>query len=136
MFFHWLTFKKIPYVLNLQDGDTDEYIYQRTKYVGWLYKRIFASASYVSVIAHFLAQRARDNKFFGPIRYLPNGVDIPFFSSQHLSHEEIVAQKQARGWDTNTKVIVTTSRLNYKNGIDAIINALPLLSEEHVFLCL
>lgn len=136
MLFHRYTFHQVPYILNLQDGDTDEYIFQKIKYIGRLYKCIFASASQVSVIAHFLAQRARDNNFFGPIAYLPNGVDIPFFSSQHSSHAAIVEQKALWWRHAKTKVIVTTSRLNYKNGIESIINALPLLSDDHVFLCL
>ncbi len=134
--FHRYMFKKVPYILNLQDWHTDEVIQQRTKYIWRFYKRIFASASYVTVIAHFLAQRAKENNFFWPIWYLPNGVDIPFFSKEHESQPAIDMQKKAWGRDPSTKVIISTSRLDYKNGIADIIKALPFLSPDHVFVCL
>jgi glycosyltransferase involved in cell wall biosynthesis len=108
---------KIPYVLNLQDGDPFEHVFGR-----WfvaplkpLFRYGFKHAAVVQVLSNYLAGWARTLGFTGQIELIPNGVDTAKFVGEPLAHEG--------------KVLVTTSRLVHKNAVDTVLKALPALPD-------
>ena len=55
-----------------------------------------------------------------PIEVVPNGVDI---SKIKIPARSAKSATMAGAKTQNTKVIITTSRLVYKNGVDVLIRA-------------
>lgn len=134
--FYAILNKKIPFILNLQDWDTDEYINKKTQYIKGLYRSIFAKATIVSVIAWFLWKRAEEYWFTWKIYLIPNGVDIKKFTEYKRQISIIDGIKKKLSIKDTDKVIITTSRLNYKNAIRDIILSLNYLPENYKFICL
>ena len=135
MLFKMLTLNTVPYILNIQDGDTDEYIDKKVWSFKWFYKMLYRKPDVISVISKFLAVRAKTLGYHGEIRHIPNGVDTNKFAI-HISESE---GYQLLNWlwrNKENKVIITTSRLNYKNDIGSIIESLMYLDDNRVFLCL
>jgi glycosyltransferase involved in cell wall biosynthesis len=110
-FFH----PSVPLILTLQEGDPVEHI-EKTMLPLWpLFVRAFTSADVVQAISTHLGNWARARGFGGALEIVPNGVDIKKFESVPITHEGLV--------------LITTSRLVYKNGIDTIIRAMCSLPE-------
>lgn len=104
---------KIPYVLNLQEGDPPAYI-ERLMWPLWpWFKLAFTSADVIQPLSNFLAAWARRMGYQGPIEIIPNGVDGKKFVGEKIPHERVV--------------LVTSSRLVKKNAVDSIVRALPSL---------
>lgn len=105
----------VPYVLTLQEGDTEEHMFGRLHirpFLG-LIEKGFRGATVVQAISTYLGEWARTRGFTGPVEIVPNGVDAKHFAGDPILHEGAV--------------LVTTSRLVHKNGIDTVIRALALL---------
>lgn len=128
-------------VLTLQEGDEEEYL---TRYVfgnKFLYKilirpwhlLVFKKADNIVAISQYLKKRAEDNGVKCPIEIIPNGVDTDIFSKEMSGVE-----RQERRVNLNFKeddiILVHTGRLNYKNSLENIIKALPLLEARVKFL--
>ncbi len=103
----------IPYALTLQEGDTEQYMFARLRILPFLLllKKGFKNAAAVSALSSFLAQWAKHMGYKGEVEIVPNGADIKHFTGPHIEHEGTV--------------LVTSSRLVYKNAIDDVIRALP-----------
>lgn len=113
-------YRHIPFLLTLQEGDNLKTIESKTKILGSWWCNIFLLADSVQCISNYLAVWAKEIGVApGKVTVIPNGVDTTLFFNQNLN------------LDHNFN-LVTTSRLVYKNGLDLIIKALPLLSEEVV----
>jgi glycosyltransferase involved in cell wall biosynthesis len=106
---------KTPFLLSLQEGD---------EIAGWRYRlkllpvrllRVFQLADYIQAISNYLARWAKQMGAVCPVVVIPNGVDLPTFS-----------QTDAR-WQADQKVLITTSRLVAKNGVDVLIKSLNFL---------
>lgn len=108
--------KKIPILLTLQEGDAPEHM-RRARFglVGLSWRFALRCADQVTVISGYLADMARAFGYKGEITVVPNGADINRFKIQN-SKFKITNQK--------SKVIITTSRLVKKNGIDVLIDAI------------
>lgn len=128
--------KKVYYILNLQDGDTDEYINKKIKGKKFLYRFIFRRADHITVLAEFLKKRAYGYGYNKKVTIIPNGVDTHKFFSYVKNDTLLDSLKHVLWIEKNDKVIVTTSRLNYKNWIDDIILSLTHLPQNYKFLCL
>lgn len=114
-------YSHIPFLLTLQEGDNLKVIESKTKILGSWWRNIFLLADRVQCISNYLAVWAKEIGVApGKVNVVPNGVDATLFFNQNLNS------------DHNFN-LVTTSRLVYKNGLDLIIKALPLLPER-VFL--
>ena len=107
----------VPYALTLQEGDTYAHMFGRLRILPFLpfIKRGFVNATVVQVISTYLASWARCMGHSNDIQVIPNGVDLRAFAGERQPHEGIV--------------LITTSRLVRKNGVDTIVRALPLLPE-------
>jgi len=117
----------VPYILTLQEGDRLEKI-ERMMFPLWpLFTLVFKRADVIQVISTFLGRWARRRGFTGRLEVIPNGVDVA-----HFSREEGSAVDDAKadiGKRIGDVLLVTTSRLVGKNGIDVVIRALPLLPQ-------
>jgi glycosyltransferase involved in cell wall biosynthesis len=112
-----LRYSTVPMLLTLQEGDPPRQI-ERTMLPLWpLFSRAFTHADRVQTISNFLGEWARVRGFSGPLVVIPNGVDLKHFTGEPISHEGTV--------------LITASRLFYKNAVDNVIEALPLLPEVH-----
>ena len=121
-----LAHPKVPYVLELQEGDPPEYIERLMRPLWPLFSRAFTSADVVSVISTFLGKWARRRGFKREVVLVPNAVNTQHFS-QNYSQSELAAIRGKIGKKEGDIFLITTSRLVHKNGIDDGIRALVLL---------
>src|SRR3989339_689926 len=116
---------KVKYLLTLQEGDTLDYPEKRMGlakiFIGGLFRKIFTKADYVQAISNYLADWARNIGAKVPIEVVPNGVSV----------EKSIRSKVHKVKSQNNKIIITTSRLVYKNGIDTLIKAMAILCVQH-----
>ena len=70
-----------------------------------------------------MARRAKKYGYRGKIEVVPNGVDLSNFR-QNLSAENIENIRSKLGLVKEDKVVVTISRLVYKNGVDTLVKAI------------
>ena len=116
-------FSGLPYALTLQDGDTTEHVFGRLRIRPFvpLIRYAFRRARVISALSTFLAGWAREAGYRGAVEIIPNGADVRKFAGEPLPHEGIV--------------LITSSRLVHKNGIDTVIRALPLLPGVRFVVC-
>ncbi len=124
-------FRKIPYLLTLQEGDTVGHIRDRAriKTVGGLYRRVFREAGAIQVISHFLGEFAKSMGGTAPIEIVPNGVDVDLFS--RTQDDDILEDlRRTLTVRKNERYVITTSRLTEKNGVADLIASLQYLPED------
>lgn len=126
---------RVPYVLELQEGDPPEYIERLMRPLWPLFSRGFTTAQVVSVISTFLGAWARRRGFTGPVELIPNAVNTKHFSQEYPQHE-LDSLRQKLGKKPGDVYIITTSRLVHKNAIDDVIRALKSLPDNFYFLVL
>ncbi|MFA6410056.1 MAG: glycosyltransferase family 4 protein [Candidatus Buchananbacteria bacterium] len=119
-------FPEVKYLLTLQEGDSLRRIWSRTWFMRKTYKNIYRKADQIQAISTYLAKRATSYGFKGKIEIIPNGVDLESFKKVFLP-AETEALRQKLGILPHEKVIITTSRLVFKNGIDTLIKAIKEL---------
>ena len=113
------SFPKVKFLLTLQEGDTIEHIHKQVRGFRGKWQEIFKRADHIQAISRFLADWARSEGAVCPIEVVPNGVDLEKFRNQ--PRRKVGAPTAA---SENSKfVIITTSRLVLKNGIDTLIKA-------------
>lgn len=132
LFFKWCQ-PRIPFILTLQEGDPFEHIKRRVGIFYPFFVQIFRQADSIQTISVYLAEIARSLGAVAPIHVVPNGVDVELFSRNH-SEFELDTLRQQLNKKQDDIFLITTSRLVPKNGIDTVIQALPLLPSHVVFL--
>jgi glycosyltransferase involved in cell wall biosynthesis len=125
-------FPEVKYVLTLQEGDPPAQIEHKMRIFGNAFKRAFTDADTIQVISHFLGQWAKHMGYKREVIRIPNAVNIAHFS-QTVSPAEKERVRQELQLAPDDIALVTTSRLVHKNGVDAVIRALPLLPEHIKF---
>lgn len=114
--------KKVPIILTLQEGDSEKYL--KFKWFGLIdlsWRLALARTSILTAISNYLLERAKRLGFRGESYLIPNGVNTQKFSnSERKKFSERIT-------------LITTSRLNTKNGVGDVIKALALLPENVVF---
>ncbi len=135
--FFRMFYKKIPYLLTLQEGDPFSHVRDRRRIqiFGWFYRKAFRDAAAVQAISNYLAGYAREMGFKGEPVVIPNAVDTRYFS-QEFPASEIVALKDSLEKRIGDVFMITTSRLVHKNAVDDVIRSLKLLPENIKFLVL
>jgi glycosyltransferase involved in cell wall biosynthesis len=123
-----------PYVLTLQDGDPFERVFERLRIR--LFKPLlvqgFKNAVMIQAISYFLADWATHLGYEGSVVVVPNGVDVSLFS-RAFTPPELEEAKQKIGKEAGDIILASSSRLVEKNGLDYVIQALPLLPENVKF---
>jgi L-malate glycosyltransferase len=119
---------KVPLLLTLQEGDSEKYLVSgRFGLVGWFGKKIIKKADMIQCISYYLADFAKKRGAKCPIEVVPNGVDIEIFQNEYSDQEIKVIRDNLELNDEY--VVLTTSRLVYKNGVDILIKAIAKLKE-------
>lgn len=123
-------YKKVPYALTLQEGDSLAHITKRTRIraVYPLFKKIFTDAAVVQVISTYLGRFARGMGFKGPLEVIPNGVDTAAFA-RPVPKEELAILERVLHKEPNDIFLIGTSRLVEKNAWDVLTRALAHLPE-------
>ncbi len=112
-------FPAVPLLLTLQEGDDLDSFAYRLRLLGPRWFQVFKRANHIQAISHYLARWGRKMGARCPITVVPNGVDLKSFQLLGSSFQ----------LDKKEKVIITTSRLVKKNGIDILIEAMRFLPE-------
>ena len=108
----------VPFLFTIQYGYGEDRIASgRGGLINLAFRFILRRASLVTVISKSLEHLARTYGYKGQIQIVPNGVDIDKFKTQN---SELKIAKPA-------PVIITVSRLVFKNGIDILIEAISQL---------
>jgi phosphatidyl-myo-inositol dimannoside synthase len=112
---------RVPYLLTLQDGDPFARVFGRWYILPFrpMLAFGFRHASTVQTISTYLAEWVRARHFTGSNVVIPNGTDVQAFAGQKITHDGVV--------------LVSTSRLVYKNALDDVICALAHLPKDVVF---
>ncbi|MBI2474462.1 MAG: glycosyltransferase family 4 protein [Candidatus Taylorbacteria bacterium] len=121
--------RPLKFVLTLQEGDNFQYILERKRIRLFvpLIKKAFRDANVIQPISTYLADWA---KAMGGknIVVVPNGVSGDRFKNIDSRFKNEIRKKFGIG--ENEKVIITTSRLVRKNGVDLLIKAMKYLPPE------
>ena len=108
-------FPRIPFVLTVQYGYGDDRLAKgRRGLIGKMFRFMLAGADATSAISTYLRESIKAYGFLGAANIIPNGVDTDIFSFQ----------KNQQKANYQQRVIITTSRLVEKNGIDILIRAM------------
>lgn len=107
-----------PFLLTLQEGDSEKHILKRVGILYLLWKKIFKKADCIQVISNYLSDFAKKYGANCPIEVIPNGVDLNKFKSK-IENLKI----------NDEIILITTSRLVKKNAVGDIIEALKYLPE-------
>lgn len=117
--------RPIPVVLTLQEGDSEEHL---TKRHGGLldmsWRLAVPRSAAITALSKYLAERAKAYGAKGEPSVVPNGVGEDYFN----------VQREKMGKKTDGRIIVTTSRLVYKNAVDTLIRAMALLPEHKLLI--
>ena len=121
-------YKKVPLLITLQEGDFDKRklgspddskykkLLRATYYAlirfWWILSLSYAN--HVQVISEYLAKLAKEFGYNGPLTVIPNGVDTKIFYPRKDAREK--------------NVLITTSRLVRKNGVDLLIRAMQIIA--------
>ncbi len=117
-----LNHPRVPLLLTIQEGDSEKHlVFGKFGLVGLLGKMAIKKADHIHVISNYLKDFAKKRGAHCSISVIPNGVDIGLFSTEYTD-SEIKAARDGLGIKDDY-VIVTTSRLVYKNGVDVLIDA-------------
>ncbi len=117
----------IPLILSLQEGDSEKHLkYRWAGLIALSWKLTLRKADYILAISNFLLQRGKKIGFTGEGYVIPNGVDITRYS-QEMHSEERNNIRHNIGLQPGDVGLITSSRLNTKNAIADVIQALPLL---------
>ena len=139
---------KVKLLLTLQEGDEEEHLKRYVFGSDFLYKLlirpwhllVFKKADHATAISNYLKERALKNGVKCEVKIVPNGVDIDGFQTTPSSADrgwvsdfrfQINDFKDKLGIKENEKIIITTSRLVEKNGIDDLIDAVNILIKEY-----
>ncbi len=114
--------KKVPIILTLQEGDSEEYL--KFKWFGLIdlsWRLALARTDCLTAISNYLLERAQRLGYKGQSFLVPNGVDVKRFGNTlPKSHGETVT-------------LITTSRLVEKNAVGDVIEAMKFLPENVKF---
>ena len=111
---------EIKFLLTLQEGDSEKHILDRLGIFYPIWRLIFKKADHIQAISSYLANFAIRHGAMCPIEIVPNGVAADKIISQIKTNEH------------QEKIIITTSRLVYKNGIDLLIRAAAELKKSQI----
>lgn len=119
----------IPLLLTIQEGDSERHLkFGKFGFVGFLGRKIIKNADYIQAISVYLKDFIRGRGARAPIEVIPNGVDLKLFSTKYTDRE-LKAVRENLGL-SDEYIIITTSRLVFKNAVDVLIGAIAKLKEK------
>ncbi len=112
----------VKFLLTLQEGDDLRVPVRKSLMVHHWFKQIFTRADYIQCISNYLAAWAREMKATCPVEVIPNGVDLDKFTSIDFNPGRETLRKKLNIQPEDT-VLISTSRLVPKNGLEDLIDA-------------
>ncbi len=120
-------FPQIPFVLNIQEGKELD---KQGPHIRFWRNRIIKAADKIVVISKYLKDYAKKAGADSDKIYLvPNGVDLNKFGKE-FSYSELDEFRNNLEVKSYEKVIVTLSRLEKKNNVEAVIEAVHKLDNK------
>ncbi|KKS83297.1 MAG: Glycosyl transferase group 1 [Parcubacteria group bacterium GW2011_GWA2_43_11] len=126
---------RVPYVVTLQDGDPYSRVFER-----WFIRPFtpildygFRHATVIQAISKYLAEWPVKRGSSVPVEIIYNGGNPADFKAE-FDQGEIQALTGKAGKKEGEIILMTASRLEYKNAVDDVIRALPLMPEHIKFL--
>jgi len=116
----------IPFILTLQEGDSQEHIQKRTKFIKKQFSNIFKRADHIQCISSYLAKWAKESGAKCSIDIIPNGVDLENFT-QKSSKSDLKKLEDELGKLPDDSFLIHTGRLTHKNGLEDLIKSLTYL---------
>lgn len=119
--------RKVPIVLSLQEGDSENHLnYRWGGLLGLSWKLALFQTDHLTALSTFLIDRARRVGYKKEADIVPNGVDLSVFTKEISIEvkEEIRNKLDKKDGDV---FLVTWSRLTHKNAVDDIISSLVSL---------
>ncbi len=119
--------KKIPIILTLQEGDSEEHL--RYRWLGLIslsWKLALRNTSFLTALSSSLMHRAEKFGWHGQSQIVSNGVDLKIFT-RAISENEKNEMMNLLGKKEGDIFLVTSSRLSKKNAVDDIISSLTFL---------
>ncbi len=114
----WRLHKRIPFLLTLQEGDSEDYLrHARAGLIGFSWRLALRHADQVHAISMYLSHLARYFGYIRPVKVIPNGVATDIFTPRVRA--------------TSGHVVITTSRLVKKNGIDILIRSIAEVEKRY-----
>ncbi len=119
--------KKVPMVLSLQEGDSENHLqYRWFGLIALSWKLALRRTDLLTGLSNFLLNRAKRNGYNGPSFLVPNGVDLAVFARK-IDEKTRESLGKRIGKKPEDVFLVTTSRLTHKNAVDDIISSLVSL---------
>jgi len=119
--------KRIPMILNLQEGDSENHLqYKWGGLIDLSWRLALWQTDMLTGLSNFLLKRAEKKGYKGKSVLVPNGVDLSIFT-QEISEEMKNETMRHLGKNIGDIFLVTSSRLVYKNACDDVISALKYL---------
>jgi glycosyltransferase involved in cell wall biosynthesis len=126
-------YKKCKFLLTLQEGDPLYTMKLKAWFVYPLFVMIFRFADKIQAISNFLASYAKDMGYKKEPVVIPNGVDLTVFTKRNSDLDIEKCKKDLNILDDDF-VLITASRLVYKNAVDDVIKSLVFLPKQVKFL--
>lgn len=128
--------KKVPIILNLQEGDSESHLkYRWFGLISLSWRLALRQTTVVTALSNFLIDRAKKYGYKGKSVLVPNGVDVHVFSREISEVEKNNLRRKLEKKEGDI-YLITTSRLNHKNATDDIISAIKYLPENICLLVL
>lgn len=126
---------KLPFILTLQEGDSEQHVKSALLKAGPFRRLLFRRVDFVTVISEYLGWFARRLGYYGQIKLVPNGVDLKRFDVENLSLKS-KAIKATLGIPADAPIVISSSRLAEKNGLEDLIRGFARLgrSDAHLFI--
>lgn len=119
---------QIPFVLSVQEGDSEEHIRRASRGFFWMVQAIFRRATVIHAISSTLAAWAVKMGYSGNrVEVIANGVAVDHFAKPTQTRSEVRA---SLGIPADAWVVVTVSRLVEKNGVGDLIAACVALPQD------
>ncbi|MEK7560113.1 MAG: glycosyltransferase family 4 protein [Patescibacteria group bacterium] len=114
------------FIFNIQYGYGDKRLAGgRFGLVNFAFRLMLSQADYVTAISNYLLGVARKYGYQGKAEVIPNGVE-------NLELLASLAGRRTLKFETNSKTIITVSRLVPKNGVDVLIRAIAKVKEKNL----
>jgi len=124
-----LNHPRVPFLLTLQEGDAEAHLrFGKFGLVGIFGKWIMLRADYIQAISAYLKDFAILRGTKSRVEVIPNGVDVDLFATKYKS-AELRAMRENLGIK-DEYVVISTSRLVLKNGIDTLIEAISIFKQK------
>lgn len=125
---------RVSFILSLQEGDSEEHLkYKWAGLIDLSWRLTLKKADFLVAISNYLLDRAKTFGFRGEAYLIPNGVDLGKFDMEIWKDGKIKIRKDW-GFKEDDVVLITSSRLNVKNGVVDVIKALANLSDNIKFI--